>query len=365
MKYRITQFLLTIISGCFLFYSIGVQAAGKWYNSNQVSQGQEIFQQNCASCHGINAEARPGWQEASGEASAPPLNGTAHAWHHSPKQLRKTIEHGNIQLGGVMPGFGDKLSAQQIDAAVAYFQSKWSEDIYTAWAEKFEVTAVNSNIHDQITQLLRLRLGTDNIAPISETEIEGVFQTQFGDRYGYLIDGGRYVFIGDLVDLKRARNLTEISRREVVKDALAAVPVADSIVYPAQGEEKTVLNVFTDTSCGFCQKLHQEVGYLQEAGISVRYFPFPRGGNRGPGYQDLKSVWCAKDKLEAMSIAKGVVAGELEDSNCDHAKIVDEGFELGRKIGITGTPALFSSNGTKFNGYVPHNELIPMLLGEL
>ncbi len=359
------KYPFAIIASCLVLLTTGSQAAGRWYNSVQVSQGQGVFQQNCASCHGVNAEAKPGWQEASGEASAPPLNGTAHAWHHSPAQLRKTIASGNIQIGGVMPAFGDKLSVQEIDAVVAYFQSKWPDSTYTDWAERFKVVAASNSTHDNITELLRLRLGTDDIAPISETEIKGVYQTQFGDRYGYLIEGGRYVFIGDLVDLKRARNLTEISRREVVKETLSSVPVSDSIVYPAQGEEKTVLNVFTDTSCAYCQKLHQEVGFLQEAGISVRYFPFPRGGSRGPGYQGLKSVWCAKDQLKAMSIAKGVIAGELEDGNCEHANVVDEGFELGRKIGITGTPALFSSNGTKFNGYVPYNELIPMLLGEL
>ena len=359
------KYPFAIIASSLLLLTTGAQAADRWYTSNQVTLGQEVFQQNCASCHGVNAEAEPGWKEASGEASAPPLNGTAHAWHHSLDQLKLTIANGNLQLGGVMPAFGKKLSPQEIDAAVAYFQSKWADKIYASWAEKFEIVTTSNTIHDDITQLLRLRLGTDNIAPIRETEIEGVYQTQFGDRYGYLMDGGRYVFIGDLVDLKRARNLTEISRREVVKDTLATVPVSDSIIYPARGEEKTVLNVFTDTSCAYCQKLHQEVGYLQEAGISVRYFPFPRGGSRGPGYQDLKSVWCAKDKLAAMSIAKGVVAGELENANCELASVVDKGFELGRKIGITGTPALFSSNGTKFNGYVPYNELIPMLLGEL
>jgi len=216
-----------------------------------------------------------------------------------------------------------------------------------------------------IAELLKLRLGTDDIATPVETDIEGVYQTQFGDKYAYLIDGGRYVFIGDLIDLKSAQNLTEISRRDDVRKVIEQVPASDTIIYPAQGTEKTVLNVFTDTSCGYCQKLHKEVGFLQEAGISVRYFAFPRGGNRGPGYEDLKSVWCAKDPLEAMSIAKGVKSGELGTGDCENADSVDRGFAMGRKIGINGTPALFSAAGTKFNGYVPYNELIPMLLNEL
>jgi len=216
---------------------------------------------------------------------------------------------------------------------------------------------------EEMTRLLKLRLGTDAVDTPVPTGIEGVYQTRFGNKFAYLIEGGRYVFIGDLVDLKMARNMTEISRREIIVDALADFSVDNQIVYPAVDEELAVLSVFTDTSCGYCQKLHGEVKYLQQAGISVHYYPYPRGGSRGPGYSDLRKVWCSDDKLTAMSIAKGVKAGTLQStSDCDLARVVDEGFALGNQIGVTGTPALYASDGTKFNGYVPYRELIPQLI---
>jgi thiol:disulfide interchange protein DsbC len=216
---------------------------------------------------------------------------------------------------------------------------------------------------DEMTRLLKLRLGTDQIETPKPTGVDGVYQTRFGNKFAYLIEGGRYVFIGDLVDLKTARNMTEESRREMVVDALASFGEEKQIVYPALDEELAVINVFTDTSCGYCQKLHQEVEYLQEAGISVHYYPFPRGGNRGPGYSDLRKVWCADDQLEAMSIAKGVKTGDLITANdCEAAQYVDDGYDLGNQIGVTGTPALFTNDGTKFNGYVPYQQLIPQLI---
>ncbi len=81
------------------------------------------------------------------------------------------------------------------------------------------------------------------------------------------------MFIGDLVDLKLARNLTELSRRELVVEELATFGEEKQIIFPAVEEEKAVLNVFTDTSCAYCQMLHKEVKFLQEAGISVHYYP--------------------------------------------------------------------------------------------
>ena len=229
----------------------------------------------------------------------------------------------------------------------------------------FAAQAAEQAPNDDLTRLLKLRLGTDKVAPPSETGIEGVYMTRFGNKFAYLIDGGRYVFIGDLVDLQQARNLTELSRRELVVDQIAGFDIDKQIVFPADGEEKAVLNVFTDTSCGYCQQLHREVGFLQEAGISVHYFPYPRGGNRGPGYHSLKQVWCSGDRQTAISIAKGAETGKLDAADdCESAHAVDEGYLLGNRIGVTGTPSLFTSDGTRFNGYVPYQDLIPQVLSK-
>ena len=336
---------------------------GRWYTPDQVNQGTKLYRDNCASCHGVNAEATTNWKEkdSDGNFPPPPLNGTGHAWHHAPVQLRKTIQQGSIQLGGVMPEFASKLSDEDIDAVIAFFQSKWPEETYKKWSSQFKVAALDPKM-DEITRLLKLRLGTTNITPPVETPIEGVYQTQFGNRFGYLMDNGRYVFIGDLIDLQRQQNLTETSRRQSVNSEINRVAASSLAVFPASNTEKAVINVFTDTSCPYCQKLHEEISYLQDAGITVRYFPYPRGSSRGPGYSTLKQVWCAEDKAEAMSIAKGTANGDLPNGDCEAASFVDEGYAMGNRIGITGTPALFLQNGTKIDGYRPHRELIPMVL---
>ncbi|MEM7564700.1 MAG: DsbC family protein, partial [Pseudomonadota bacterium] len=214
----------------------------------------------------------------------------------------------------------------------------------------------------EMTRLLKLRFPDINIDQVVLTPLNGVYQTRLDGRYVYLLDGGRYIMVGDLIDLEDYRNITENSRREDVVQELAAFSNQELIVYPAKKQELAVLNVFTDTSCGYCQQLHKEVKYLQEAGISVRYFPFPRGGSRGPGYSDLRKVWCASDKLKAMDIAKRTAPGALNAKPCAEGDMVDRGFELGNRLGIQGTPSLFAANGTQFKGYVPYKRLIPQLL---
>ncbi|MBN4080200.1 c-type cytochrome [Beggiatoa alba] len=102
-----------------------------------VTLGGKLYKQNCAQCHGNSAEGNPDWRSrsADGKWLPPPLNGAGHTWHHSKQLLMTIITHGTLQEGGTMPGWGDTLSAQEIDAILTWVQSKWPEDIYTRWLE--------------------------------------------------------------------------------------------------------------------------------------------------------------------------------------------------------------------------------------
>ena len=342
----------------------------RWYSDEQVAQGKELFRQNCAVCHGQNGEATPDWKQtdANGNYPPPPLNGSAHTWHHDLDLLRRTIREGGQKLGGVMPAFEDKLDATQIDSIIAFFQSKWPDEIYQRWSGRFEVSDLPS-LNDivvaskrPITKLLRERIGNAQIDDISETSVEDVWQVQIGNRYVYLLDGGKYALMGDLIDLEDGRNLTELSRRVATVETISGFDDADLVVFPARGESRATLNVFTDTSCPYCQKLHNEIDKLQEAGITVRYIPYARGGSRGPGYQHLKSVWCAEDRNQAMTDAKNQRYDGLPPGDCDAASMIDRGYLAGNEIGISGTPALLKSNGEKIEGYRPYQELIPQVL---
>lgn len=351
--------------------SLVAAESARWYSDDQVRQGQQLFRENCAACHGQNAEATPNWKQtdANGHYPPPPLNGTAHAWHHDIEVLRRTIREGGQKLGGVMPPFADKLSADEIDSVIAFFQSKWPDELYQKWAGHFEVSALPSlddvvnALNSSVTRLLRQRLGGVELDPPQQTAIDGVWQVKIQSRYIYLLDGGRFAMIGDLIDLEQGDNLTENHRRSSAREAITGFADEDVIVFEPRGAVKTTLNVFTDTSCTYCQKLHRELPYLLDAGVRVRYLPFARGGAQGPGYNTLKSVWCASDRNQALTDAKQQRTNQLPSGDCAQAGIVDKAYHVGSEIGIEGTPALFKSNGEKIEGYVPYAQLVPMLTG--
>jgi len=110
----------------------------RWYTPSQVDTGRAVFKTHCAACHGENAEGTLEWKKTlpDGSYPPPPLNGSAHAWHHPMSMLKHSINNGGIALGGTMPGFANKLSDAEKDATIAFFQSFWKDDIYTGWIKR-------------------------------------------------------------------------------------------------------------------------------------------------------------------------------------------------------------------------------------
>ncbi|KAA0453842.1 MAG: cytochrome c [Candidatus Thioglobus sp.] len=106
-----------------------------------VELGESVFAKNCASCHGKAAVGlSKNWKQTlpNGKYPAPPLNGSAHTWHHSPKTLLSSIDNGGVKLGGWMPGFKGKLSAAEKQAILDYLHSLWPKDIQQKYDARFK-----------------------------------------------------------------------------------------------------------------------------------------------------------------------------------------------------------------------------------
>ena len=118
--------------------SASAPVAMRWYTPEQVETGAALYAHHCASCHKPNAEGTPDWKtrDANGKLPPPPLDGTAHAWHHPLDVLRQVVRRGGIPIGGSMPAFADKLAPHEIDAILAWVQSHWSDKIYAIWHER-------------------------------------------------------------------------------------------------------------------------------------------------------------------------------------------------------------------------------------
>ena len=104
-------------------------------DASQVSLGRQVYQANCATCHGANAEGAPNWKtpDAKGNYPPPPHSDVGHTWHHSDRVLYEVIHDGfrnplRADAPMNMPAWGNKLSDAEIRAVITYFKSLWSRE---------------------------------------------------------------------------------------------------------------------------------------------------------------------------------------------------------------------------------------------
>lgn len=99
-----------------------------------VAMGQSVYAEQCASCHGRNLEGQPNWRSPlpSGRMPAPPHTDDGHTWHHDDLTLFGLTKFGTAKFTGLdiesdMPAFEDKLTDEEIWAALAYIKSQWTQ----------------------------------------------------------------------------------------------------------------------------------------------------------------------------------------------------------------------------------------------
>ncbi len=101
-----------------------------------VAQGELIYKQSCAACHGANLQGQDNWKspDADGFMPAPPHDESGHTWHHRDELLFDLTKFGSAAFAGenfksIMPQFDGLLSDEDIIAVLSYIKSTWPQEI--------------------------------------------------------------------------------------------------------------------------------------------------------------------------------------------------------------------------------------------
>ena len=196
-----------------------------------------------------------------------------------------------------------------------------------------------------------------SVSEVSSLDLAGFYEVKLeGGATLYMSEDGKHFFSGNLFSIEEGEvvNITAQAMNKEREQLLADIKLDDMIVYKPEGEVKGVITVFTDISCGYCRKLHQEVPEMNARGIEVRYLAYPRHGIGSPSYKNIVSAWCAEDPNDALTRAK---AGENIPENLCNGNPVSDQFALGGKMGVRGTPAIVFNDGEINPGYLSADEL--------
>ncbi|KMM73893.1 disulfide bond formation protein DsbC [Xanthomonas sp. NCPPB 1128] len=188
---------------------------------------------------------------------------------------------------------------------------------------------------------------------IGAAPFPGFREVVVGGQVLYVSDDGRYLFQAQPFDIQEKQFASSEGLLSYRRKLLESAPRADRIVF-APANPKYTISVFTDIECGYCRKLHSEIGELNKQDIAVEYLAFPRMGLGSQDYKDMVAVWCAADKKKALTDAKA--SGKVPSAaNCKNPVTMQ--YNLGQRLGVNGTPAIFAPDGTQLGGYLPPAKL--------
>jgi thiol:disulfide interchange protein DsbC len=70
-------------------------------------------------------------------------------------------------------------------------------------------------------------------------------------------------------------------------------------------------------------------------------------------FKEMVAVWCAPDQKKALTDAKN--DRPVPYRNCNNPVTMQ--YNLGQRMGLTGTPMILAADGTQLGGYVPPDKL--------
>jgi len=190
---------------------------------------------------------------------------------------------------------------------------------------------------------------------VGEAPLPGFREVIVGGQVVLVSDDGKYLVQGSVLDIASKKELTQSSRAlsKYRVDLLKSVKASDRIVF-APPNPKYTISVFTDIECGYCRKLHSEIAEYNRQGIAIEYMAFPRMGLGSKDHIDMISVWCASDRKQALTDAKN---GKPVPKRSCHSTPVDMEYNVGQRLGISGTPAVFAPDGSQLGGYLPPDKM--------
>jgi thiol:disulfide interchange protein DsbC len=197
-----------------------------------------------------------------------------------------------------------------------------------------------------------------HVEDVRISPVTGIYEITRDSNVSYVSSDGRYAIVGDMIDLDSDANLSENRRRSIRSRIIETIPESEMVVFSPK-DPKYTITVFTDIDCGYCRKLHSQIAEYNRLGIRVRYLFFPRSGPDTESWHKAEAVWCSSNRNDAMTKAKN---GEnLPEKKCGAERIVARDYDLGQKIGVDGTPAIFLSTGELLPGYAPPTKLVQYL----
>ena len=220
-------------------------------------------------------------------------------------------------------------------------------------ATKDEIEVVKNRLNEMLPEGIVME-------SIQETDMSGFYEVNFeGVEPLYVSSDGNYLVSGDiyLITKEGLVNKSEARRDYQRKVMMQNLDEEELIIFEPEKIAHSIY-VFTDVDCGYCRQFHNQIDAYLSLGIKVHYLAYPRAGIGSDSYNKITSAWCNTDPNNSLTLLKQ--GREIDRLLCEDNP-VESHFELGRAMGVQGTPSIVTEEGKMIPGYLPPQDLLNIL----
>lgn len=212
---------------------------------------------------------------------------------------------------------------------------------------------------DAVRRLIQSKIGPDgSIEKVERVAGSSLYEVAIrgpnGPQLLYVDERASVIIVGEVLDGKSGRNLTQERMRKLNAIDWNALPFADAIT-TTRGNGRRKIAVFSDPNCPYCKRFEKDLARLDDITVHIFLFPVIR-----PESLPLtKSVWCSANRAKAWNdlMLRDIQPKASPDCETPVEKLV----ALGRKLGANSTPTWFVETGERFSGAMPLEEVRRLL----
>ena len=206
--------------------------------------------------------------------------------------------------------------------------------------------SANAQVEQQIKMEIQKKLGTNvKVRGVSAAPVPGLYEVLVGNEVLYTDASGKYLIQGEIIELATGKNITEQRQADINRIKWTDLNQANAIK-TVRGNGSRQLAVFSDPNCGYCKRLEKSLQQLDNVTVYTYLVPILSPDSA----QKSKQIWCSSDPYKAY--IDWMINGISPSGKTDCATPLDKNVVFAKTYGITGTPTLFFTDGSRFPGAV-------------
>ena len=204
----------------------------------------------------------------------------------------------------------------------------------------------NAQAEQQIKIEIQKKLGPNvKVKSVSAAPVTGLYEVLVGNEIFYTDASGKYLIQGEIIELASGKNITEQRQTDLNRIKWTDLNQANAIK-TVRGNGSRQLAVFSDPNCGYCKRLEKSLQQLDN--VTVYTYLIPILG--ADSLQKSKQILCSADPYKAY--IDWMINGTAPNGKTDCNTTLDKNTAFAKTYGITGTPTLFFTDGSRFPGAV-------------